>query len=78
MSNKGRKFRKLKFPKEDEDCMVAFMRDHPFMWDVNSKNFRNTTLKDQKWKDLAQLMGARDGNFFYFFIPSDFFLESET
>lgn len=71
----GRKLRKLKFPKEEEDCMVAFMKDHPFMWDVSSENFRNTKLKDQKWKDLAQMMGARNGKFFVFmfFTPSDFF-----
>lgn len=67
---KGKTTQKLKFSKEEEKVLVTFVKNHSFLWDVSSKDFKNTFKKEQKWKDLAQLLGGKDGKFF--FTPLDF------
>lgn len=61
---KTQKTQKIKFSKEEEKLLVTFVKNHDYLWDVSSKDFRNTFKKDQAWKECAQLMGGKDGTYF--------------
>lgn len=37
----------------DDEKLVKWLRLNPFLWDKNLKDFRSSSLKDVKWKEIA-------------------------
>lgn len=39
-----------------DEILIEFLIQNPCLWDKSDTNFRNRTLKDHKWKDIASKM----------------------
>lgn len=52
--------KKVKFSAEEEEIIIEYVKSHEILYNVRSKNFRDTEAKNRLWLKLADEM-ERDG-----------------
>lgn len=45
-----------KFTEHEEDLLIDFVKEHPFLYESKHKEYRNTQLRDKTWKTFAKQM----------------------
>jgi len=47
------------FSPENDELLIAFVRDHPVLYKLKDKNYRDNNIKDNVWKEISFSIGKR-------------------
>jgi len=45
------------FTQENDELLIALVRDHPVLYKLKDKNYRDNNIKDNVWKEISFSIG---------------------
>jgi len=50
------------FTPENDEQLIALVRDHPVLYKLKDKNYRDNNIKDNVWKEISFSIGKSGKN----------------